>query len=64
MKLDIAQVQKVAKLANLRLTPEEEEIYYDLLDKIKANNNLEEIWEAYVYNLYAIIKRKDSSHEK
>ena len=34
MKLDIAQVQKVAKLANLRLTPEEEEKFSEQLSKI------------------------------
>lgn len=34
MKLDIKQVQKVAKLANLTLTPEEEEKYSGQLSKI------------------------------
>lgn len=34
MKLDTAQVQKVAKLANLTLTPEEEKKYSEQLSKI------------------------------
>lgn len=34
MKLDINQVQKVAKLANITLTPEEEEKFSDQLSKI------------------------------
>lgn len=34
MKLDIAQVKKVAKLANLTLTSEEEEKFSDQLSKI------------------------------
>ena len=34
MKLDITQVQKVAKLANLKLTLEEEEKFSDQLSKI------------------------------
>lgn len=34
MRLDIAQVQKVAKLADLKLTPEEEEKFSGQLSKI------------------------------
>ena len=45
MKLDIAQVQKVAKLANLKLTPQEEEKFAsqlsNILDYIEELNSVD-----------------------